>query len=61
MDNLAEKIDECPLNRGRYVLFVYNWEPERCPLYGVAGCPLFRGCLSIEVCGEIIGTFRIEA
>ena len=28
------------------------------PLYGVAGCPLFRGCLSIEVNGRTIGTFR---
>ena len=27
-------------------------------LYGVAGCPLFRGCLSIEVNGRTVGTFR---
>ena len=25
----------------------------------VAGCPLFRGCLSIEVNGRTVGTFRI--
>ena len=49
VDNLAEKVDGCPLNRGRSVLFAYNWDRENCPLYGVAGCPLFRGCLSIEV------------
>ena len=42
MDNLAEIVDECPLNQGRYVLFAYNWEREKCPLYRVAGCPLFR-------------------
>ena len=48
-DNLAEKFDECPLNRGRQVLFAHNWGRENCPLYGVAGCPLFRGWLSIEV------------
>ena len=38
---------------------MYNWDRESCPLYGVAGCPLFRGCLSIEVNGRAIGTFRI--
>ena len=43
VDNLAEKVDECPLSWGCYVLFVYNWEREKWPLYGVAGCPLFRG------------------
>ena len=43
VDNLAEKVDKCPLNRGRYVLLAYNWDRENCPLYGVAGCPLFRG------------------
>ena len=31
--------------------------PQKCPLYGVAGCPLFRGCLSIEVNGRTVGTF----
>ena len=45
MDNLAEKVDECPLNRGRKVLFAYNWDRESCPLYEVAGCLLIRGCL----------------
>ena len=29
------------------------------PLYGVAGCPLFRGCLSIEVNRRTVGTFGI--
>ena len=59
VDNLAEKVDECPLNRGRCILLAYNWDRENCPLYGVAGCPLFRGCLSIEVNGRAILTFRI--
>ena len=27
--------------------------------YRVAGCPLFRDCLSIEVNGRTVGTFRI--
>ena len=39
-------------------MFAYNWAHENCPLYGVAGCPLFRGCLSIEVNGRVVGTFR---
>ena len=59
MDNLAEKVDECALNRGRKVLLAYNWDRENCPLYGVAGCPLFRGCLSTKVNGMTVGTFRI--
>ena len=37
---------------------MYNWDRENCPLYGVAGCPLFRGCLSIEVNGRTVRTFR---
>ena len=59
VDNLAEKVDECPLKQGRCVLLAYNWDHENCSLYGVAGCPLFRGCLSIEVSGRAVGTFRI--
>ena len=58
-DNLAEKVDECLLNRGRLVLLAYNWDHENCPLYGVAGCTLFRGFLSIEVNGRTVRTFRI--
>ena len=38
---------------------MYNWDCESCPLYGVAGCPLFRSCLSIEVNGRTVGNFRI--
>ena len=37
---------------------MYHWDRENCPLYGVARCPLFRGCLSIEVNGRAVGTFR---
>ena len=59
VDNPAEKVDECPLNWGRKVLFAYNWDRESCPLYRVAGCPLLRGCLSIEVNGRTVETFRI--
>ena len=58
MDNLAEKV-ECPLNQGHSVMFAYNWDPKNSPLYGVVGCPLFRGCLSTEVNGRTVGTFRI--
>ena len=41
------------------LLLVYNWDRENCPLYGVAGCPLFRGCFIIEVNAIAVGTFRI--
>ena len=59
VDNFAEKIDECLLNRGCYVLFVCNWDREKCLPYRVAGCPLFRGFQCVDVYGETIGTFRI--
>ena len=59
VSNFAEKVDECPLNRGRWVLFKYNWDHESRPLYRVARCLLFRGYLSIEVNGKTVGTFRI--
>ena len=39
MDYLAEKVDKCRLNR--VVMFVYNWEHNKCPLYGEVGFPLF--------------------
>ena len=57
MDNLAEKVDKCPLNQ---VWFAYNWDREGCPLYGVVGCPLFRSCLSIEVNGRTVGTSELS-
>ena len=38
---------------------MYNWDRENCLLYGVVGCQLFKGCLSIEVNGLTVGTFRI--
>ena len=59
MDNLAEKVDECPLNWDRKVLLAYNRDRKNCPSYGVAGCPLLRGCLSIEVNGRTVRTFGI--
>ena len=33
VDNLAEKVDECLLNRGRHVLLACNWDHEKSPLY----------------------------
>ena len=32
---------------------------ENCLLKGVMECPLFKGCLNIEVNGRTVGTFRI--
>ena len=37
---------------------MYNWDRESCPLYGVVGCLLFRGCLKIEVNRRTVKTFR---
>ena len=57
VDNPAEKVDKCPLKSG----FAYNWECENCPLSGVAGCPLFRVCISIGVNGRAVWTFGINS
>ena len=38
---------------------MYSWDHENCPLYGVARFSLFKDCLSIEVNGRTVGTFRI--
>ena len=58
MENRAEKANECLLNWGRRVLFVYNRDSKNCPLYRVAKCPLFKDCLIMEVNGRRVGTFR---
>ena len=61
VDNLAEKVDDCPVSRVvEYCLRAID--REKCPLtlYRVAESPLFRGCLSIEVNGKIVGTFRMS-
>ena len=56
VNNLVEKVDECPLNQGRQVLFAYSWDRENYPLYGIARC--LPGCLSIEVNGRAVCDFR---
>ena len=56
VDNLAEKVDECPLNRGPLSIACVNWDRENCPLYGVSA---IQGLQSIEVNGRAVGTFRI--
>ena len=40
------------------IVCIQFWDHENCLLYGVAGCPLFRGCLSIEVNGRTVGNFQ---
>ena len=59
VNNVAEKVNECPLNQGHQVLFPYNWDRKNRLLYGVVGCLLFRGCLSNEVNERTVGTFKI--
>ena len=58
--NLAEKVDGYPLNQGCYVLFVYNWEQKKRPLYGVAGC-CYSGVSNVlkSIYGKMVRTFRI--
>ena len=33
------------------------WSAKACPLYGIARCPLFRGCFTIGVYGATICTW----
>ena len=59
VDNPAEKIDACLLiGVVEYCLRAIG-TAKKCPLYGVVGCPLFKGCLCIELNGRTVGTFRI--
>ena len=45
VDKPAEKIDECPLNWGRWVLLAYNWDHENCSeLSIVSWVSAFQGC-----------------
>ena len=44
VDNLIEKIDECPLNRGQ-VLFAYNWD---CKNSGLSGVSAIQGLLALK-------------
>ena len=52
--NLAEKVDEYPLNPGSLSIGYVPIGTAKKTLYSVAGCLLFRGCLSIEVNGRIV-------
>ena len=54
VDNLAEKVDEC-----LSLIGVFEYCCVQLGLHGVPGCPLFRDCLSAEVNGRTVGTFRI--
>jgi len=36
VDNLSEKVDECPLILVVKILLVFNWDHKNCPLYVVA-------------------------
>ena len=36
-----------------------KWDQSKCPVYGIAGCPLLRGFEYIEVYGNTIRIFRI--
>ena len=56
LDNLAEKVDNCLLNWGRYVMFAYSWDCKSCPLYGVERWPRNRGFLSTILNGDAVGT-----
>ena len=49
-------VANCPFYVGYSLCVQARWDGERCPFYGVAGCPLFRGFQCIEVYGDTIRT-----
>ena len=54
VDNFAAKVDQYLLNWGR----LCATESMKSVHYQrVTGCPLLRGCLSIEVIGSAVGVF----
>ena len=56
-DNLAEKPTSVRYTGiVRYRLHTIDWDRENCLLCGVAGCPLFRVCLST---GRRVGTSEL--
>ena len=44
VDNLAEEVDECPLNWGRKVLLTYNWDRENSVIWS-SGVFVIQGLL----------------
>jgi len=49
VDNLAEKVNKCPLNQGGYVLFAYNWGHEKVSVIRSSGVSAIQGFLmSVE-------------
>ena len=55
--NLAEKVDECPLNRDRFVCIQLG--PRKLSVIWSSGVSAFQGLLSIEVNGRTVGTSGI--
>ena len=44
---------------GCSLLHRLEWDQNKCPIYGIAGCLLLRGFEYIEVYGNTIRTFSI--
>ena len=58
VDNLAEKVDECPL-LGVIEYSYIHLGPRKLSIMQRGGVRLVRGCLSIVVIGRTVGSFRI--
>ena len=56
MDNLAEKVDDCPLERGSLSIVCVPLGPRKLSVMRSSGVSAIQG---IEVNGRIVGTFRI--
>ena len=54
VDNLVEKVDKCPLNRGHLVCVQFG--PQKLSLYRVERWPQNRGFLSTILNGDAGGT-----
>ena len=56
MSSYSGGVANCPFYAGYSLCAQARWDGERCPFYGVAGCPLFRDFQCIEVYGDTIQT-----
>ena len=54
MDNLAKKVDDCPPKSGSLSIVGIQLGPRKLSVIRSSGCPLFRGCLSIEMNGRTV-------
>ena len=59
VDNLAEKIDKCPLNQHRYVYCLCTIGSVKVFVAQISGVSAIQGFHCIEVCREMVGNCQL--